>query len=156
MVNEEIIILRKIKKALEDTNSFKFVGYYRNMEDHKIARGQRFPMLLIEDSDENITDTQQSLTVTKQVPINIWLYHNVKKNLTETMLGLQNVISDTLLDDSLLNTLNTALTGTMDLVQWYNTEKGTHLEDFDFRTTGFSDDKICWKLSFNFNFQTAR
>jgi len=154
MVNEELIIIEKIKTLLKPHLSF--IGDYRDLQDFKVVMGDRYPASLIEDGDESLFDDQPSLTVDTMFPITIWLFHNVKKEVSKTMLDLANTIKDSLLDDTFLNALNTALTGTISLVEWYNTEKGSYVDNFDFRTAGFSDDKICWKLYFYFNFQTAR
>ena len=154
MVNEELIIIEKIKTLLKP--SLSFIGDYRDLHDFKVVMGDRYPAVLIEDADESLFDEQPSLTVDTMFPITLWLYHNVKKEVSKTMLDLTNTIKDALLDDTFLNALNTALTGTISLVEWYNTEKGSYLENFDFRAAGFSDDRICWKIYFYFNFQTAR
>ena len=153
MVNNEIIILRNVANILRGQNLK--VGYYRNLADWKVAMGQNFPVILIEDGDEFEVESQ-NLSVQKEFPVHIWVYHQLKKNLTETMTDLCTLIEDTLLDDSFLNTLNSAITGTVSLIKWTATEKGDHLESFDGRSVGFTDDRLAWRLSFLFNFHTAR
>lgn len=154
MENKQKVILRKVVELLKATGSFNYVGFYDDLEDFKVAMGQNYPMVLVEDGDETFSDyPQQNLSVTKDLQVNVWLYHNIKKQRRITMLDLQATIEDAIMDDTVLSTLTTDYIWD---IYWVRVDKGGWLDNFDYRTPGYSDDRICRRIVFNFQFNTAR
>lgn len=156
MVNNQFVITDNIRKLLLSLSDFDKGGYFKDTRDFEVALGQNQKYFLIDDDDEQLYTNQENLSVIVEFPIDIYVYLNTSKNRQKTMTDLVANIHDALLDDSFLNTLRAAVTGTIHLVEWFKTDKGDYMDNFNFRTAGYTDDRMCWILSYYFNFSSAR
>ena len=161
MVNALIRILRKFKSELESlslgtlAHESLFVGYYREKDDFEKAKGSKFSVL-IQNRDEPEADSQ-NLTVRLNPIITLWYYHELGKDVTETLTDNVTLICDKLVNDvSVLNYLNGLDGMTVHRLQIDEIYWGEPLSDFNYMIPGWKDNLNCVRIDFRVSYQTAR
>lgn len=148
MINEQIIVIRKIKELLMAANIT--VGDYP-FDIDKYALGDWDNVALIQDGDEDIADGQQNGSVTKDYAVSIWLYSNQTKQRIDHILDMQASVESLIMPYTDLS-----LDGTVECVSFVNVEKGELLEEFTGHEPGYSGNHTCRKINYNMRIRQMR
>jgi len=148
MINEQIIIINKIKEKLIAAN-FTIGDYPFDVD--KYARADWDRVVLIQDGDEDIADIQRNGSVTKDYAISLWLYSNNKKQQITHILDLQAEVESIMMPFTDLT-----LYGTAECVLFVNVEKGEYLEDFTGYEPGYLGNQTCRKINYTIKMRQMR
>jgi len=151
MINYQKDIIAQFKTAIAaiGPGTFKYVGEFP-FDVPKI--GQLYPAVLVEDGDEELSDTQENLSITMNYTVPCWLYENINQARISSITDHQVAIEDAILDSSMLTTLGVKV----ECISLVAVEKGENQEGLDKFNVGYDSNMSIRKIIFVVNFKTER